>query len=159
MTIQPHLALYGDPNLHAEDSNTPSIYKSVLQSDLILGIGADHESMIAGLVLAVLLQTSKLGFWQAAACLTSRLPALFCMLQETAPLNLDGLQRLCSALTTAAQQEAEDPMSASEYLKVGQLGCMAQPAKFLLFRSGVSLKHHPCCLAANKAANTVCMAG
>ena len=38
--------------------------------------------------------------------------------QETAPLNLDGLQSLCSALTTAAMQENEDPLSVSDYLKV-----------------------------------------
>lgn len=38
--------------------------------------------------------------------------------QETAPLNLDGLQSLCCALTAAALQEAEDPLSVKEYLKV-----------------------------------------
>ena len=38
--------------------------------------------------------------------------------QETAPLNLDGLQGLCCALTAAALQEAEDPLSVKEYLKV-----------------------------------------
>ncbi|CAL5220409.1 g2420 [Coccomyxa viridis] len=39
-------------------------------------------------------------------------------LEETAPLNLDGLQSLCSALTTAAMQENEGPLSVSDYLKV-----------------------------------------
>lgn len=39
-------------------------------------------------------------------------------MQETAPLNLDGLQSLCSALTTAALQEVDDPLSVTEYLKV-----------------------------------------
>ena len=42
-------------------------------------------------------------------------------MQETAPLNLDGLQSLCSALTTAALQEADDPLSVNEYLKVGNV--------------------------------------
>lgn len=42
-------------------------------------------------------------------------------MQETAPLNLDGLQSLCSALTTAALQEADDPLSVNEYLKVGDI--------------------------------------
>lgn len=40
------------------------------------------------------------------------------MLQETAPLNLEGLQSLCAALTAAALQEAEDPLSVNDYLRV-----------------------------------------
>lgn len=42
-------------------------------------------------------------------------------MQETAPLNLDGLQTLCSALATAALQEAEESMSVHEYVKVGSM--------------------------------------
>ena len=47
------------------------------------------------------------------SCLNSAL-----RMQETAPLNLDGLQSLCSALTAAALQESDDPLSVSEYMKV-----------------------------------------
>ena len=81
------------------------------------------------------------------------------MLQETAPLNLDGLQSLCSALTTAAQQEAEDPMSATEYLKVGQLDCMPQPLIALSLRSGVRLIPHAWHLNASRSAQASWMAG
>ena len=78
------------------------------------------------------------------------------MLQETAPLNLDGFQSLCSALTTAAQQEAEDAMSASEYLKVGQLGCKPQPFRCSLLQERGKPKTSSCCLAASTLAETVC---
>ena len=52
-------------------------------------------------------------------------------MQETAPLNLDGLQSLCSALTAAALQEVDDPLSVTEYLKVVFPCCVTSKNSFL----------------------------